>query len=125
MRWTILVLIPKGTNDKRGISLLETLWKVVEELIDTCLRASLQMQDILHRFRDRRGTGTAIMELNIAQDLAVIDQDPLLLVLLDFWKVYDTVDRDHLRIILYGYGAGPWMCGLLENFWEYQQVVLR
>ena len=104
---------------------METLWKVVEELIDTCLRASLQMQDILHRFRDRRGTGTAIMELNIAQDLAVIDQDPLLLVLLDFWKVYDTVDRDHLRIILYGYGAGPWMCGLLENFWELQQMVPR
>ena len=41
--WRILVLIPKGTNDTRGISLLKTLWKVVEALIGTCLRASLYM----------------------------------------------------------------------------------
>ena len=33
--WTVLVLIPKGTNVTRGIGLLETLWKVVEVLIDT------------------------------------------------------------------------------------------
>ena len=39
--WTVLVLIPKGTTKTRGIGLLETLWKVVEALIDTCLRASL------------------------------------------------------------------------------------
>ena len=39
----ILVQIPKGTADTRGIGLMEALWKVVEELIDTCLRASLQI----------------------------------------------------------------------------------
>ena len=39
--WTVLVLIPKGNTDIRGIGLLETLWKVVEALLDTCLRASL------------------------------------------------------------------------------------
>ena len=77
MRWTILVLIPKGTNDKRGISLLETLWKVVEELIDTRLRASLHMHSVLRGFRAGRGTGTAIMELKLAQELDSIDQDPM------------------------------------------------
>ena len=39
--WTVLVLITKGTTDTTGIRLLDTLWKVVEALIDTCLRASL------------------------------------------------------------------------------------
>ena len=39
--WEILVLIPKGTTDTRGIGLLETLWKVMEALIDTRLCASL------------------------------------------------------------------------------------
>ena len=34
--WMILVLITKETTDTRGIVLLETLWKVVEALIDTC-----------------------------------------------------------------------------------------
>ena len=39
--WTVLVLIPKGTTDTRFVGLLETLWKVVEALIDTRLCASL------------------------------------------------------------------------------------
>ena len=39
--WTVLVLIPKGTIDTRGIGLLETLWEVVEALIETSLHASL------------------------------------------------------------------------------------
>ena len=62
-----MLLIPKGTTDKRDIDLLDTLWKVVEVLVDTCLRASLQMHNTLHGLRDRIGTGTAIMELNISQ----------------------------------------------------------
>ena len=49
--WTVLVLFPKGTTNKRGIVLLDTLWKVVEALIDTCLCASLQMHNVLHGFR--------------------------------------------------------------------------
>ena len=39
--WTVLVLIPKGTTHTQGIGLLEILWKVVEALIETRLRASL------------------------------------------------------------------------------------
>ena len=57
----ILVLIPTGTTGTIGIVLLGKLWKLVEALIDTHLRAILQMQKVLHSFRDRRETGTAIM----------------------------------------------------------------
>ena len=39
--WTIVVLIPKGATNTRGIGLFETLCKVVEELINTHLRAIL------------------------------------------------------------------------------------
>ena len=81
--WAILVLIPKGTTDTRGIGLLETLWKVVEALIDTCLHASLQMHKVLYGFRVGRGTGTAIMKLKLVQELANIDQDLLFLVFLN------------------------------------------
>ena len=70
----------------RGISLLETLWKVVEVLINTHLQASLHMHDVLHRFRDGRVTGTATMELNLAHELVRIGQSPLLLVFLDLRK---------------------------------------
>ena len=77
LRWMILVLIPKGTTDTRGIILLETLWKLVEALINTRLKTSLQMHDVLHGFRYGRWTGTAIMELKLAQELARIDHEPL------------------------------------------------
>ena len=83
MVWIILVLILKGTTNTRSIGLLDTLWKVVEALINTCLCASLHIHDALHRFRSGRGTGTSITELKIAQDLSSIDQDPLFLVFLD------------------------------------------
>ena len=59
--WTVLVLIPKGTTNIRGIGLLENLWKVVEALINTFSRASLQMHDIIHGFRSGKGTGTALL----------------------------------------------------------------
>ena len=123
--WTVLVLIPKGTTDTRGIGLLDTLWKLVEELIDIRLRASLQMHDVLHRFRARRGTGTAIMRLKLAREIASIYQDPLFLVFLDLMKAYYTVDRDRLLIPLEGYVAGARVCGILETFWDFQKVVPR
>ena len=70
--WTILLLIPKSTTNTRGIDLLDTLWKVVEALIDTRIRASLQMHDVLHGFRSGRGTGTTIMGIKLSQELAII-----------------------------------------------------
>ena len=64
--WTIPVLIPKGTTDTRGISLLETLWKVVEALIETRLCTSLQMYCFFHSFRAGIGMGAAVIDLNLS-----------------------------------------------------------
>ena len=125
MGWTVLLLIPKGTTYTRGIGLPETLWKVVEALIDTRLRASLQFHDVLHRIQAGRGIGTAIMYMNLAQDLASVYHDPLFLVFVDLRKACETAYRDRLIQTLKVYGAGPFMCGLLETFWDHQQVVPR
>ena len=80
--------------DTQRIGLLETLWNVVDALIYTCLRASVQFHDVLQGFRSRRGMGTAIMELNLAQEITRIDHDPFFLVILDLRKAYNTVYRD-------------------------------
>ena len=74
MVWIILVLIPKRTTGRRVIGLLETLCKVVEALIDTHLRASLRLHNVLHGFRYRRGTGTVIMKLKLTKELTSIYQ---------------------------------------------------
>ena len=55
--WKILFLILKENTDTRGIGLLEALWKVVEAIIDTCLRASVHLHDVLSGLRAGRGTG--------------------------------------------------------------------
>ena len=67
---------------------------MVEALIYTSIRSSLQFHGVLHGFRDRRGTGADIMEIKLAQELARIYHDPLFLVSFDFFKVYCTMDRD-------------------------------
>ena len=123
MVWNVLVLITKRTTGTWVIGLLDTLWKMVEALIYTRLRASLQMHDVLHGFRSRIGTGMAIMELNLAQDLVSIYQSHLFLLFLDLRKAYATVDQEHLLITLEGYGAGTRLCGLLEFLWDLQKVV--
>ena len=74
MIWTILFLITKGNTDTRGVGLLEKLWKSLEEIIDICLSASISFHGILHGFCAWRGTGTAILALKLAQELASIDQ---------------------------------------------------
>jgi hypothetical protein len=39
MLWNIVVLIPKGGGDYRGIGLLEPIWKVLERIMDRRLDA--------------------------------------------------------------------------------------
>ena len=39
--WTILVLFPKGNTNIRRIDLLETLWNVIDSIIDAHLRESM------------------------------------------------------------------------------------
>ena len=34
MQWVIVVLLPKGGGDFRGIGLIEPCWKVVEVIMD-------------------------------------------------------------------------------------------
>ena len=46
--------------------------------------------------RTRRGTGTAIMELKLVQELASVNHDPIFLVFLDLQKAYDNLNRGRL-----------------------------
>ena len=72
--WKILVLIPKENKDNRGIGLLEYLWKVVEAIIDTHLRASVCLHNVMNGLRTGRRMGTATLELKMAQEISSMDQ---------------------------------------------------
>ena len=47
--------------DTHCIGLVELIWKVVEEIINTHLRAIVHLHNVLHRFRTGRGMGTAVL----------------------------------------------------------------
>ena len=72
-----------------------------------------------------RVMGMATLELTIYQELSIIDQEPLLLMFLDLIKAYDTLDQGRLFTTLKGYGDGTHMCGILEEFCERQEVIIR
>ena len=84
---------------------------------------SVHLHDVLNGFHARGGTGTAILKLNMAQDLASVDQDSLFLVFLDMQKTYDNIYPGILLTMLEGYSAGLPVCRILETFWEQQEVI--
>ena len=49
--WQEVVLIPEGKKDYRGIGLVEVMWKVVAEILNLWLTASITFHDLLHGFR--------------------------------------------------------------------------
>ena len=96
LSWNTLVLLPKGNTDTREVVLLEFQWKAAKGIIDTQIKTAVMFHDALHGFSACRGTVTAIMELNIDQELASIDQELLFLALLDIQNAYGTLGRGRI-----------------------------
>ncbi len=79
---------------------------------------ALLLHEVLHGCRYRCGTGTAILEAKLAQQLAHLEQEPFYRVFLDLIKAFDAMDRERCLLILEGYGAGPNMVQLIRNLWR-------
>ena len=92
MRWVITVLIPKGGGEYQGIGLMEPIWKVLERIMDHRLE-TIVMHNSIHGCTQHRGTGTAIIEAKLAQQLAHLEQAPFYGVFIDLKKAFDAMDR--------------------------------
>ncbi len=115
--WVIVVLIPKEGGNYQGIGLLEPMWKVCECVMDKRLNG-INLHKSLHGCRDRRGTGTAVIEAKLTQQLAYLEQLSFYGVFLDLKKAFNAIDCEHCLLILEVYGVGPKMIRLIRNFWE-------
>jgi hypothetical protein len=113
--WSIVVLILKGDGDYPGIGLLEPIWKVLERIMDLRLD-SIKLHDILHGCHAKRGTGTAVIEAKLAQQLLYLELQPFYGVFLDLKKAFNVMDRECCIMILKGYGTGPRMIRLIRNY---------
>jgi hypothetical protein len=124
MKWEIIVLLPKGGGDYRGIGLLEPFWKVIEKIMVARL-SSVKFHDSLHGGLPGRGTGTTTIEAKLHQSLAWRDQCPLYQIYIDLKKAYDALDRERTLKILAAYGVGPKLLALQKHFWETATLVCR
>ena len=69
------------------------MWKVVAEILNRQLRASITFHDLLHGFWAGCGTGTAIIEAKLFQQLSTLVEEVLYVIFLDLHKAYDALDR--------------------------------
>jgi hypothetical protein len=83
----------------------------------------LELHNCLHSRLPRRGTGTAIMEVKLNQQLAWVDQALLYQIYLDLKKAYDTLDRMQCLETLAGYRVGPNLLRLQKHFWDGARMV--
>jgi len=122
----IFVLILKDkAGEFRGIALLEIIYKLISSIINRRLSETIVLDDALHGFRAKRGTGTAIMEAKLPAQLRCRLDEPLFVVFIDLKKAYDTLDRSQAMRILEGYGVGANIRWVIATIWEGDTMVPR
>ena len=123
LMWKTMFLIKKGGREYRGIGLVDTTWKVFKSILNSRLQIYIVLHDVLHGFLQRRGTGTAAMEVKMEQLLAGIFHKTLFQVFIDVRKAYDSLDIGRCMEILRGYVLVPKLQQILQWYWDGQRVV--
>jgi hypothetical protein len=90
---------------------------VIEQIIDHRFDA-FELHDSLHGCRNKRGTGTAIIEAKLAQQLSYLELKPFYGIFLDLRKAFDAMDKERCIMILEGYGAGQRLVRLVRSYWR-------
>ena len=67
-----MVLIPKRKEDYHGIALVEMVWKIVAEILNFRLTASINYHYFLRGFQEGCGTGTATLEAKMIPQVAAM-----------------------------------------------------
>ena len=104
----MLVVIPK--DDKcgvRGIGLLESIHKLVSQIINIRMGNTIEFCDDVHGFRRKRGCHTAIGETKLKMQIAACEFDTIYQIFLDIRKAYDYIARNCVLLLLEKYGVGP------------------
>ena len=84
-----MVFILKGKGEYQVIVLVEVLWKVCTEVIICLFKRSVELHNVLHGFREGRGTGTDTLEDKLAKHLDGLAHETIFQVFLDVRKSYD------------------------------------
>ena len=121
----VVVLISKRRKEYQEIGLVEMMWKVMAEILNLWLTASITFHDLFHSFWEGCGIGTATFEAKLLQQIAALREEVLYVISLDLNKEYDTLDRYRCLDILEGYDVGPRARRLLQIYWRSLTMVAR
>eukprot|EP00978_Attheya_sp_CCMP212_P016906 scaffold44614_cov73-Attheya_sp.AAC.3 len=126
MAWSVMIMLPKGGGDYRGIILVEVVWKLIAIIIKAWLNVSINFHDTLvHGFQAGRGTGTATIEAKLCQQMATMQQVPLFQIYLDLRKAYDALDWERCLEIVEACGTGKRFVRLIKSYWLKQKIVAK
>ena len=89
-----MFLISKGGGYYRSIDLVEVVWKVVAEILNSRPTAFIIYHNFIHGFWAGRGTGTCTLETKLIQWLAALREDFMYVIFLYLHKAYDALYRD-------------------------------
>ena len=103
--------------------MVDTIGKVCTSILNSGLQRFIVINDVLQGFRQGRGTGTAITEAKLEEQLAGIFHVPFFQVFINVRKFYDSLDRGICMEILRGYGLGPRLQRLLHRYLYEHRVV--
>ena len=95
-------MTPKGEKDYRGIGLVAVMWKIMADILNLRLTASITFHAFLHGFLAGCGTGTATLEVKLLHQLAALSEEVLYVIFLDLHKAYVDLERSRCLGILEG-----------------------
>ena len=127
MREGTLVLLPKpGKKDEfRGITLLDTTYKLISSCINERCKQAIKFHDGIHGFRTGRGCQTALFEAKADMDAREAAGATYHQIFLDLSKAFDTVDRERLFLVMKAYGMGFRSIQFFRKCWDQAFVAPR
>lgn len=110
---------PEQFSELRPISILPTICKITEKILEIQLRQFLHINNILPPYQSgfRAGYSCTTTLLDVVDEVCrAVDQGKLLLlVLLDFSRAFDTINHDILDAILFNIGLSEHACKLFSE----------
>ena len=87
----MVVLLPKGNGEYRGVRLIEVLWKIISGLNNHIIGVVVSYHDTLNGVGVGIGTSTDSFESNMLQRLTKMREEVLYEVFLDLKKAYEAL----------------------------------
>lgn len=122
---------PQDLKDLRPITILPTLSKILERIIETQLRDHIAVNDILPStqsgFRPGFSCGTALLSITDDIITEIDNKNSGVLILLDYSKAFDTISHEILLSILHYIGLSFQAIELIKNYLadRSQKVILE